>query len=37
MGFLVEALRDRGVNAAGVDISEYAVQQVRQMYVPLVG
>ncbi|MBI3798886.1 MAG: class I SAM-dependent methyltransferase [Deltaproteobacteria bacterium] len=29
MGFLVEALRDRGVNAVGVDISEYAIQQVR--------
>lgn len=30
MGFLVEALRDRGVAAFGVDISEYAIQQVRQ-------
>jgi 2-polyprenyl-3-methyl-5-hydroxy-6-metoxy-1,4-benzoquinol methylase len=30
MGFLVEALRDRGVEAYGVDISEYAVSQVRQ-------
>jgi GT2 family glycosyltransferase len=29
MGFLVEALRDRGVEAAGVDISEYAIQHVR--------
>jgi 2-polyprenyl-3-methyl-5-hydroxy-6-metoxy-1,4-benzoquinol methylase len=29
-GFLVEALRDRGVEAYGVDISEYAVSQVRQ-------
>src|SRR5262245_18784647 len=29
MGFLVEALRDRGVDAVGVDISEYAIQQVR--------
>jgi SAM-dependent methyltransferase len=28
-GFLVEALRDRGVEAYGVDISEYAVSQVR--------
>lgn len=30
MGFLVEALRDRGVDAFGVDISEYAIQNVRQ-------
>lgn len=29
MGFLVEALRDRGVEAFGVDISEYALQNVR--------
>src|SRR3954471_23602195 len=29
MGFLVEALRDRGVEADGVDVSEYAVGQVR--------
>ncbi|MBL8058935.1 MAG: methyltransferase domain-containing protein, partial [Anaerolineales bacterium] len=29
MGFLVEALRDRGVAAEGVDISEYAISQVR--------
>ena len=29
MGFLVEALRDRGVNAGGIDISEYAIEQVR--------
>lgn len=29
MGFLVEALRDRGVQAYGVDISEYALQQAR--------
>lgn len=28
-GFLVEALRDRGVEAWGVDISEYAIAQVR--------
>jgi SAM-dependent methyltransferase len=28
MGFLVEALRDRGVEAYGVDISEYAIQNV---------
>lgn len=30
MGFLVEALRDRGVDAYGVDISEYAIQKVRE-------
>lgn len=30
MGFLVEALRDRGVEAYGVDISEYAISQVRE-------
>jgi O-antigen biosynthesis protein len=29
MGFLVEALTDRGVDASGIDISEYAVSQVR--------
>jgi 2-polyprenyl-3-methyl-5-hydroxy-6-metoxy-1,4-benzoquinol methylase/glycosyltransferase involved in cell wall biosynthesis len=29
MGFLVEALRERGVDAFGVDVSEYAIQQVR--------
>jgi SAM-dependent methyltransferase len=29
-GFLVEALRDRGVEAYGVDISEYALRQVRE-------
>lgn len=29
MGFLVEALRDRGVDAVGVDVSGYAIQQVR--------
>lgn len=28
-GFLVESLRDRGVEAYGVDISEYAIQEVR--------
>ena len=28
-GFLVEALRDRGVEAYGVDISQYAISQVR--------
>lgn len=30
MGFLVETLRDRGVQAWGSDISEYAIQNVRQ-------
>jgi len=30
MGFLVEALRDRGVSAEGVDVSEYAIGQVRE-------
>jgi len=30
MGFLVEALHDRGVDSFGVDISEYAIQGVRQ-------
>lgn len=29
-GFFVEALRDRGVEAYGIDISEYAVSQVRE-------
>lgn len=29
MGFLVEALRDRGVEAYGLDVSEYALEQVR--------
>ena len=28
MGFLVKALRDRGVEAYGIDISEYAISQV---------
>lgn len=28
-GFLVEALRDRGIEAYGVDISEYAISEVR--------
>lgn len=28
MGFLVEAMRDRGVDAQGVDVSEYAISQV---------
>jgi cellulose synthase/poly-beta-1,6-N-acetylglucosamine synthase-like glycosyltransferase len=30
MGFLVEALWDRGVEARGVDLSEYAIAQVRR-------
>jgi O-antigen biosynthesis protein len=29
MGFLVEALADRGIDAHGIDISEYAISQVR--------
>ncbi len=29
MGFLVEALVDRGVDAYGIDISDYAIDQVR--------
>ena len=28
MGFLVEALRERGVDARGIDVSEYAISQV---------
>jgi hypothetical protein len=30
MGFLVESLRDRGVDAHGIDVSEYALEQVRE-------
>ena len=30
MGFLVEALRDRGVDAEGIDVSEYALSQARE-------
>jgi len=30
MGFLVESLRDRGVDCFGVDVSNYAIQNVRQ-------
>lgn len=30
MGYLVEALRDRGVEAYGIDISEYAIHAVRK-------
>jgi hypothetical protein len=29
-GFLVEALRDRGVDAFGLDVSSYAIQMVRE-------
>lgn len=29
-GYLVEALRDRGVQAYGIDISEYAISKVRE-------
>lgn len=30
MGFLVTALRDRGVEAYGIDVSEYAISQIRE-------
>lgn len=30
MGFLVEALRGRGIEARGVDVSEYAISQVHE-------
>ncbi len=30
MGFLVEELRKRGVDAAGIDVSEYAISQVHE-------
>lgn len=30
MGFLVAALRDRGVEAYGIDVSEYAISRVRE-------
>ncbi|HKQ08331.1 MAG TPA: class I SAM-dependent methyltransferase, partial [Blastocatellia bacterium] len=30
MGFLVEALRDKGIFAYGIDLSEYAISQVRE-------
>lgn len=30
MGFLVEALRERGVEAWGIDVSEYAISQVAE-------
>lgn len=29
VGYLVEGLRDRGVDARGIDVSEYAISQVR--------
>ncbi len=35
-GFVVEALRDRGVAAFGIDISEYAIQNVREDIRPYV-
>ena len=34
MGFLVEALRKRGVTASGVDISDYAISQVDDSVAP---
>ncbi|MDP8983205.1 MAG: methyltransferase domain-containing protein, partial [Acidobacteriota bacterium] len=34
MGFLVEMLRDRGVEAYGLDVSEYAIAQVRPDIAP---
>ncbi len=34
MGFLVEALRERGVDAYGVDISDYAIAQVAEPIKP---
>ncbi len=34
MGFLVEKLRERGVEAYGIDISEYAIQQVHESVRP---
>jgi SAM-dependent methyltransferase len=30
LGFLVEALRERGVDASGIDVSEYAISQVHE-------
>ncbi|MGI8608623.1 MAG: class I SAM-dependent methyltransferase [Candidatus Dormibacteria bacterium] len=36
MGLLVEALRDRGVEAFGVDISEYAINNAREDIRPFV-
>jgi len=34
MGFLVEALWDRGIQAYGIDISAYAISQVRRDMIP---
>jgi SAM-dependent methyltransferase len=34
IGFLVEALRERGVDARGIDISEYAISQVPESLKP---
>jgi GT2 family glycosyltransferase len=34
MGFLVEALRERGVEAYGMDISEYAIENVHESVKP---
>jgi len=36
MGFLVEALRERGVDACGIDLSEYAIQQAHADVAPFV-
>ncbi|MCC7018596.1 MAG: methyltransferase domain-containing protein [Ardenticatenales bacterium] len=36
MGFLVEALRERGVDARGIDLSEYAIQQAHPDVAPFV-
>ena len=39
MGFLVEALRDRGVEAYGFDISDFSLSQAREGHqaVPVAG
>jgi SAM-dependent methyltransferase len=34
MGFLVEALRDRGVEAWGIDVSSYAIERVHESVAP---
>jgi SAM-dependent methyltransferase len=34
MGFLVEELRKRGVDAAGIDVSDYAISQVHESAAP---
>ena len=34
MGFLVEGLRKRGVEASGIDVSEYAISQVHDSVAP---